>query len=521
MGTPLRVLVVEDEEQDAALLVRQLERGGFDVSFERVDTAEAMSAALSRRAWDVIVSDYSLPRFSGPMALALVKEHRLDLPFIIVSGNVAEDTAVEAMRVGAHDFMTKGKFARLIPAIQRELREAASRAEQARMREQLVIADRMASVGTLAAGVAHEINNPLATLVANLAFVTRGVERLKEELARRDRDEDADLRAKLVVLADPLADASECADQVRRIARDLKTFSRFEDEARTAVDIHRVIDSALKMAANELRHRACVRKDLGEVPLVDGNAGRLGQVFLNLLVNAAQAFEEGRVDDNEIVITTRLDERGRVVVDVLDTGPGMPESVRARVFDPFFTTKGEGEGSGLGLAICHRIVTSIGGQISVESQVGRGTTVRTVLPAARLPALGTAPPPSSVRVTRRGQVLVIDDDVRLGKAVQWMLSGDHEVTATTSAQEALDRLVRGEVFDVVLCDLMMPDMSGMDLYDAVSAQVPRAIDRLVFMTGGAFTARAREFLARIPNARVDKPFDEAALKATLARLVER
>src|SRR5882672_9312645 len=170
--TSLHVLMVEHSERDVALMVRELKRGGYDLTFERVDTPEAMQAALDRQPWDIVLSDYSMPRFSAPAALSIVKERALDVPFIIVSGTVGEEAAVASLRAGAHDFLVKGALARLLPAIERELRETALRADRKKMHEQLLISDRMASVGTLAAGVAHEINNPLAILVGNLELIS-------------------------------------------------------------------------------------------------------------------------------------------------------------------------------------------------------------------------------------------------------------------------------------------------------------------------------------------------------------
>jgi signal transduction histidine kinase len=522
MGKPLRVLLVEDSEEDTVLLLRELKRGGFHVAFERVDTPEAMSAALAKQEWDIVLSDYSMPRFSAPMALGLVKEHKLDLPFIIVSGTVSEDIAVEAIHAGAHDFMAKGKLGRLIPAIERELRDVTLRAERSKMQEQLVISDRMASVGTLAAGVAHEINNPLAALMANLDFVAQDVAKLAQDVhSDRSGTEGTGtgdgaagwIATRLREIEEPLRDARECADRVRHIVRDLKIFSRSDEDKTGAVDVRRVIESSLRMAWNEIRHRARLVKEYGDVPPVEGNEGRLGQVFLNLIVNAAQAIPEGWADRNEIRVVTKQDDHGRVVVEVRDTGSGMSEAVISRIFDPFFTTKPIGEGTGLGLAICHRIVTALGGELIVKSEVGKGTVFRTVLPVAQRDAVEVPPTPPAVVPGRRGRILVVDDEPILGTAVRRMLSPEHEVLAVTSARDAIGRVSKGERFDVILCDLMMPEVTGMDLYAELLRLAPEQAENVVFMTGGAFTSRAREFLDQVRNPQFEKPFDVGSLKA--------
>ncbi len=521
MGRPLRALIVEDQHQDALLLVRELTRGGFDVTFERVDTADAMAAALTRDTWDLVISDYSLPRFSGPDALALVKSRQLDLPFIIVSGTVGEEIAVESIRAGAHDFMTKGKYARLVTAIERELRDRILRAERAKLQEQLLISDRMVSVGTLAAGVAHEINNPLAALMANLDIATHDLLRLIDDVAATDSDGawPDGTGARLLEIAEPLRDAREASDRVRSIVRDLMIFSRSHDEEKVAaVDVRRVMESSLRMAWNEIRHRARLVKDYGDVPPVRANEARLGQVFLNLLVNAAQATPEGRADKHEIRVVTRAEGSDRVVVEVRDSGAGIPEAIQARIFDPFFTTKPVGVGTGLGLAICHRIVTQLGGEIHFESQVGKGTVVRTVLPVAKTVST-TVPPPIIARTrTRRGRILVVDDDVTLGVAVRRRLS-NHEVRLVTEAREALRQIAGGERFDAILCDLMMPEMTGMDLHTELGKVDPPQADRMIFMTGGAFTSRAREFLDSVMNPRLEKPFEISALNALIHGLL--
>ena len=525
MNRPLRVLVIEDVESDALLLLHELKRGGFDVTFERVETAGAMIAALEQRRWDVVISDYSLPHFSALVALALVKERKLEVPFIVVSGTVSEDTAVEAMRAGAHDFMAKGKFARLIPAIDRELRDAGLRAERVKLQEQLLISDRMASVGTLAAGVAHEINNPLAALMANLEFAAQEVSSLENELtAHAGNGQQPALPATLVTahlteIAEPLRDARESAERMRQIVRDLKVFSRSDEDKKGPVDIRRVLESSLRMAWNEIRHRAQLRKEYGEVPPVDGNEARLGQVFLNLIVNAAQALPEGRADKNEIRVVTRSVEPGRVIVEVHDTGCGIPPTVLPRIFDPFFTTKDVGVGTGLGLAICHRIITGLGGTITVQSEVGKGTTFCTTLPSATEELAPVAEPLTVAPAGRRGRVLVVNDEPTLGLSIRRLLVREHDVTVITRAREAIERIRGGERFNVILCDLMMPEVSGIELHAQLVQYAPQQAERIVFMTGGAFTPRARSFLDHARNPRLEKPFDINNLRAIVDSLL--
>ncbi len=505
MAKALRALIVEDVEGDALLVVRELRRGDFDVTYERVDTAEAMAAALANQAWDIVLSDYSMPRFDAPAALRLLRERNLDLPFIIISGTANEDIAVDALRAGAHDFMAKGKLRRLLPAIERELREASLRAERRKLQDQLVISDRMASMGTLAAGVAHEINNPLACVVANLDLAVRDLTRMAEKLGLGLDFDD---------VREELGDARSAAERIRNIVRDLKIFSRAHDDELGPVDAARVLESTLRMAWNEIRHRARLVKNYAPTPPVQASESRLGQMFLNLVVNAAQAIEEGRAEDNEIRIATSTDTNGFVVVEIADTGSGMPPEVVERLFTPFFTTKPVGVGTGLGLSICHRLVTGFGGTIEVDSAPGRGTTFRISLPpAASEPAVEAHPVVLDRSASRRGKVLVVDDEPMIAAVIRRTLSKEHEVVALTAASEALDRIRGGESFDVILCDLMMPQMTAMDLHAELRSVDPAHAARMIFMTGGAFTPAARAFLDQVPNQRVEKPFDAQHLRA--------
>ncbi len=378
--------------------------------------------------------------------------------------------------------------------------------DQKGLETQLAVSDRMVTIGTLAAGVAHEINNPLAALVMNLELAT-------EQATAPDR------AGKMEDVLLEIREARESAERVRQIVRDLKVLSRVEDLPRGPVDVRAVIQSTLRIAMNEIRHRARLRTELPDVPPVDANEGRLGQVILNLLLNAAQAIPEGNHDANEIAVSTSTDGAGRVTICIADTGSGMPPEVQKRIFTAFYTTKAVGEGTGLGLVISQRIVSSFGGQISFESEVGKGSRFSIALPAYQPTGASGRPTSKSVGPSRPARVLVIDDERSLLRAVERALGARHEVTAVDSGAEALRRLRAGERFDVILCDVMMPQMTGLELHAHLRHLAAGDDERVVFMTGGAFTARAREELDRLPNRKIDKPFDVAILSAIVSESV--
>jgi signal transduction histidine kinase len=524
---PLRVLHVEDNEDDSLLVMRELRRGGFDPECERVDTQAAFRSALQGKDWDVIISDYALPRYNGLTALADKKAGGKDIPFILVSGTIGESSAVDAMRAGAQDYVLKESLGRLPLAVEREVRDAAVRATQRRMSEQLAISERMASAGMLAAGVAHEINTPLAVVMTNLDFVTDLLAQLAPEVRsldvyRRERDGDAvdpvGLGGRLKDLDGPLRDSREAAERIRGIVRDVKAFSRPHDEERGPLDVRSAVESSIRMASTEIRHRARVVKEYGEVPLVDSNEARLGQILLNLLVNAAHAIPEGHAERNEIRIVTRTAADGRAVIEVRDTGTGIPKNILSRIFDPFFTTKPVGVGTGLGLSLCHRMIIDLGGTIAVDSVVGEGTVFRVTLPAAVGEPRPSMPARAVPGPARRSRILVLDDEVAFGRSLARSLGRYHDVVTLTSGAESLARIVAGERFDAILSDLMMPHMTGMDLYDQLLAVVPDQARRMIFLTGGAFTERARQFLDSVKNPCVEKPFELAGVIELIAAI---
>ncbi len=389
--------------------------------------------------------------------------------------------------------------------------------ERNKLQSQLMVSDRMASIGTLAAGVAHEINNPLAAVVANLDFIAESL----GESAPHGPDQVTPahgpdwLRNEIRA---PLADAQEAARRMRFLVRDLKVFSRASGDAPTGpVDVEALMDASLRMADNEIRHRARVVRHYGGVPSVQARAERLGQVFLNLLVNAAQALPDGHAEHNSIRVSTRY-QGERVIIEVADTGPGIPPAILGRVFDAFFTTKEVGSGTGLGLAISYRIVADLGGELSVDSEVGRGTTFRVSLPLGDTPGPAAGLPPSGPEVVKlRGRLLLVDDEPFILRVVNLVLGKDHEVVTRESAVEALALIAAGERFDLILCDLMMPQMTGEALHGELVRLAPEQAERMIFLTGGAFTPASQQFLADSSIEYIEKPFESADLRAVVQR----
>ncbi len=498
-----RVLIVEDDLEVRAALEELLKMEAFE-TVGASDGAEAIETLRKGTLPDLILLDLMMPGMDG---WEFRIQQRRDpawarIPVVAMSA----DPSAKAAAIDADAYVRKPySFPELLVAIQRVLRMAHTR--------RVTHADRMASLGTLAAGIAHEINNPLSFVIANLQY-------LDERLPGKDAGPPADPEELRVVIREAL----QGAERIRRIVRDVKTFSHADEERRVPVELAEVIDTCLGVVASELRHRAQVVRHFQQAPAVLATHAWLSQVFVHLLLNAAHAIPEGNVAGNEVRVDVRSDKQGRAVVEIVDTGDGIPPEVRDRVFDPFFTTKPVGTGSGLGLSIVHGIVTALGGQISLQSELGRGTSVRVTLPGVpgaptRVRPLTPEPMPAMPgKAEGRRRLLVIEDEPTLARAFQRMLRATHDVTITLSGREALARLQGGERFDAILCDLLMPEMTGMDFHAEIRKTLPGLEKRIIFMTGGAFTPRAREFLNEVTNPYLSKPFDLRRVSEALEQL---
>jgi PAS domain S-box-containing protein len=379
--------------------------------------------------------------------------------------------------------------------------------EERLLQRQLELADRLASLGTMAAGVAHEVNNPLAVVMASIEYVTRVVERQRAAPAPAPW---------LEQIGGALADALEATHRVRRITSDLRHFARPIDTSHDHCDLRAAVTAAVRLTRKELESTARPVIELAETPPVRADETRLVQVFVNLILNAAQAMAGDSDRAHEIRITSQPCADGSVRVDVADNGPGISPELLPRIFEPFVTTK-VGRSNGLGLAICRGIVIGYGGEITVDSEVGRGTTFHLTLRVAADTAPTGSGPAQPEPSLRRGRILVVDDDPLVCSVLQRSLAPHHDVVVTASLSEARARLADGGGYDLVLCDLMLGEESGIDLYEEQLRSSPETSRRFVFLTGGAYTARAAEFLASVTSPVIEKPF---SLQALLQRVDE-
>src|SRR6266853_158363 len=399
MATPLRVLMIEDSEDDAALLVRELRRGSYDVEFERVDLRDALESALHTKSWDLIVSDFSMPNFSGTDALRLLRAQGSDLPFIFVSGTMGEETAVAALQDGAQDYLVKTNLKRLVPAVQRALREADERRQHKLMEQQVQQLRKFEAIGKLAGGIAHDFNNVIGAI---LGWAEMGCEDAAPGTVFHDRFEKI----------------RDQANWAGRLTSQLLAFARRQVLQSRKTDLNNLVVEGMsllrRVIGEQIEVRVLARANL-HVALVD--PAQIEQVLMNLCLNARDAMPQG----GRLIIETENVEIDReycrqhvyaregsfILLSVSDTGVGMDAATAERIFEPFFTTKEVGKGTGLGLATVYGIVKQHDGWIDVTSQLGQGSAFGVFLPASTQAVKAKAPELRPAEQVRGGKETIL------------------------------------------------------------------------------------------------------------------
>lgn len=479
MATPLRVLFIEDSDDDTALQVRLLWQGGYDVSHERVETAGALIEALDKK-WDIIISDYSMPHFKGTEALRLVRQRDQDVPFIFVSGTIGEDAAVAALKVGAHDYLMKTNLGRLIPAVQRELREAEERKERRRLELRVHQLQRFEAIGRLAGGVAHDFNNVIGAI---MGWADIGVQAALP---------DSDLHDKFLKIRSQ-------ADRAAALTRQLLAFARRQVLQPCNTNLNQLIKEAISLLRNVIGERIEIHMELAEdLWVVWADPSQIEQVLMNLCLNARDAMPDG----GRLLIETKNVEIGEdyrrvhpyavpgryALLRVLDTGTGMDASTLEHIFEPFFTTKETGRGTGLGLATVYGIVKQHKGFIDVDSTPGQGSAFRVYLPLGKGPA--ELQEKDHTEAIRGGSeaILIAEDHEGLRGAAKEILEGlGYQVILAKDGADAVRVFEENKGWvDLVILDVVMPNMNGPEAYTRMSTIKPGV--PVVFTTGYASEA---------------------------------
>jgi two-component system, cell cycle sensor histidine kinase and response regulator CckA len=507
MDVPIRVLMVEDSEDDASLIAREIRRGGYEPITKRVDSAEAMRAALDQGKWDVVICDYSMPQFSGKDALKLLRETGSDAPFIFVSGTIGEDTAVAALKQGAQDYLMKDNLRRLIPTIQRELLEVERRRQRSHLEKEVHQLQKFEAIGRLAGGVAHDFNNLLGIISACT------------ELLRAHVDAES---------AEYVDNIREAAKRGASLTRQLLAFGKRQPLQMQVLDLNERLKDVTKLLRPLMGDDVeIILAPKAPTAMVEADPGQLDQVVVNLAVNARDAMPRG----GKLIVETNFVEfddafakehppitAGRyVMLAVSDNGMGMTEETRLRIFEPFFTTKEIGKGTGLGLATVYGIVKQSGGHIWVYSELDRGTTFKIYLPCADNKLENGANNAQAEALPRRRDgtaILLVEDEPIMRQVMRKMLE-EHgyrviEGSDGTSALQALEK--NQATVDIALTDVVMKGMSGPELALRLIDKHPRM--KVVYMSG--YTGELVQDQGLDAGIRLlEKPFTRGSLLKTL------
>jgi two-component system cell cycle sensor histidine kinase/response regulator CckA len=512
MATPLRVLIIEDSENDCRLLLSSLQRGGYDVTHKRVYDAQALDAGLDAGPWDIVISDYSMPGFKGTDALAMVRKKGLEVPFVFLSGTIGEETAVNAMRAGAQDYVIKGKAARLLPAIQRELQEAEDRRERKELERRLRQLEKFEALGKLAGGVAHDFNNVLGAI---MGWAELGVDR--------------------VVSGSPegklFRNIQEQSCKAAGLTRQLLAYARRQVLEPKNIDLNQMVNETTTLLEKTIGEHIEIKMVLAsDLQITRADPSQIEQVLMNLCFNARDAMPKG----GQLLIQTRnvqLDSHycelradaqpGRYVqLSVSDTGLGMDSATIERIFEPFFTTKETGKGTGLGLATVMGIVKQHGGFLDVYSELGKGSAFRVYLPASE----GALEPRLHVDNTPvrggRETILIAEDHEGLREMAQEILGAlGYRLLLAQNGEEAVNQVaIHRDTLSLVILDVIMPKLDGIDAYERICKEKPGL--PVIFTSGYSDHGSVLACLANKGVSVLQKPYGSKVLARRVREVLD-
>jgi signal transduction histidine kinase len=509
---PLRVLFIEDSEDDAALQVRLLRQAGYDVLHKRVDSPETLALALER-AWDIVISDYSMPHFRGTDALKMLREKGLDIPFIFVSGTIGEDSAVAALKVGAQDYLMKSNLSRLIPSVQRELREAEERKQRRRLEEQVHQLQRFEAIGRLAGGVAHDFNNVIGAI---MGWADIGV---------HAAEQGSDLQDKFLKIRSQ-------ADRASALTRQLLAFARRQTLQPCNTNLNELAKEEINLLRNVIGERIEIQMNLApDLHIIWADPGQIEQVLMNLCLNARDAMSDGGrllIETKNVLIGEDYQRvhayavPGKyVLLQVTDTGAGMDAKTLTHIFEPFFTTKEMGRGTGLGLATVYGIVKQHKGLIDVDSALGTGTAFRVYLPLGNGPA--ELPEKPTVGTLRGGaeSILIAEDNDGLREAAREILASlGYRVITAKDGEEAVRAVAdQTQAVDLVFMDVVMPKLNGPEAYLQMAALKPGL--PVIFTTGYATETNLIPIRTREKAMVLQKPYGSQYLAQKLREKLDQ
>lgn len=514
MAVPLRALIVEDSQNDCDLLLGMLSRGGYEVTHQRVCSAATLLAVLDEEPWDIVISDYSMPGFKGTDALAMIRKKGLDVPFVFLSGTIGEEIAVNAMRAGAQDYVIKGDAARLLPAIQRELREGEARRERKQMERRVRQLEKFEALGKLAGGVAHDFNNVIGAI---MGWAELGIDRLSANNPEAGR---------------LFRNIQEQATRAANLTRQLLAYARRQVLEPKNTSLNDLVNETTTLFQKAMGEQIDLKMLLApDLHVTRADPSQIEQVLMNLCFNARDAMPKG----GQLLIETRnveLDsgycmrypdaQPGRyVLLSVSDTGSGMDAGTLGRIFEPFFTTKEVGKGTGLGLATVLGIVKQHSGFVDVYSELNKGTAFHIYLPACTGPAeplrhVDNAPVRGGVET-----ILIAEDHEGMREMAQEILEGlGYRLYVTRDGEEAVQEfLAHKTAISLLLLDVIMPKLSGTDAYEQISRVRPDV--PVIFTSGYSDHGPQLESLAEKGASILQKPYSSKVLSRKVREILDQ